>query len=92
MRPIKQRVQTVEVTIQRDRVLWTSPDGEVVVVEGPFPHGFQRSLTGKTLKIAVQDRARVDIAARPETTNAHPAKTLARLVQLTGNEFGEVCP
>lgn len=70
-------------------ILWTSPNGKYVVVCGPFPRGFVRSVDAKTASIA-QNRACGTVVARHETTKQRFAKALAKNVLAASNEWGEV--
>lgn len=70
---------------------WTSPDGRYVVVQGPFPEGFIRSLDCSTVAEA-RDRASSGLVERNETTRKRYAKTFSKLVTQVENEWGEIAP
>lgn len=71
-------------------VLWQSPDGKHVVVAGPFPHGFVRSLTARTV---VRASVNGDLVSRNATSHDDQfAKVRARDIAPTANELGDVCP
>lgn len=76
-------------------ILWASADGMYVVVQGPFPEGFTRCLTSKSVREAAK-RNPVDpdygMVARPGTTREDYAKTLRALVIDNKNDWGEVAP
>ena len=95
LKDIREKTKDDELKVTRE-ILWTSQNGKWVVVAGPFPHGFSRTLTAKTVDGAVMRRTSADfeegIMIRGATTNSHPAKTLARLVIPLTNDWGEVCP
>lgn len=91
---IRQNTAKTELTLLR-QVLWTSKTGKWVVVRGPFPQGFQRTTTRKTLEAAIKVTTTDDnhgFQSRPETESEHYAKTLAKLVVVPQNDWGEVCP
>lgn len=84
-----------DMTIKKP-ILWVSEDGKFVVVEGPFPDGFQRSLTARSITEAILRNptdSSYGIFSRPATTEAKKyAKTLRRFIEDTHNEWGEVAP
>ena len=75
-------------------ILWSSKDGELVVVEGPFPYGFIRSLDAGTVLAAVNrsiHSEQGELVARGETTKSgRYAKTLKQYIQEVENEWGPV--
>lgn len=75
------------------QVLWKSKSGKFVVVEGPFPHGFIRCETRRTVDQASRTSAESEMFTRGGTHKAGwYAKTLARYVVVPNNEWGEICP
>ena len=91
---IRQNAAKTEVTIIR-QILWTSKNGKWVVVRGPFPQGFQRTTTRKTIEAATRvttTGVEHGLQSRQAVTSDSYAKTLAKLVVNSQNDWGEVCP
>lgn len=61
------------------------------VVKGPFPHGFPRSLTRKTLT-AAREINPTEITPRMATTNNHYALCRLDSIYQNHNQWGEICP
>lgn len=91
MKKRNQGIPVLEEIRLTKKVLWKSVDGLFVVVAGPFPRGFVRSLTAPDVDSA-RLRPNTDIQSRMATTNGHPAKTRASLITDVENEWGEVSP
>jgi hypothetical protein len=71
-------------------ILWRSTDGKHAVVAGPFPHGFVRSLTARTVEKAARNG---DLVSRNGTTQSDQyAKVRLRDIAPTSNDLGEICP
>jgi hypothetical protein len=75
-------------------VIWEK--GDYVVVAGPFPDNFERSLAYKDLQQAIRcDPADPMFGVFPRAATSEGkryAKTLKRLIQPTHNEWGEIAP
>lgn len=73
-------------------ILWTSANKRYVVVEGPFPYGFVRSIDADSIERASR-RETEDLISRPETTKTgRYCKVRRSDIAITHNEFGEVAP
>lgn len=93
LRDIRKNEVVAEKKITK-KILWTSKSGAWVVVEGPFPGGFSRTLTAKTITAAINRQAKdpeEGMQIRPGCATGY-AKTLSRLVIASNEEWGEVCP
>jgi hypothetical protein len=82
-----------KITIARP-ILWAAKDGVTVVIEGPFPYGFVRSLDAQTVRAASIRNTNTEageLVARGETTKPRRyAKTLREYIQEVENEWGPV--
>lgn len=72
-------------------------DGKYVVIRGPVPDGFVRSLSRKALSEAIRldpDNLEIGLAARGPIDEDYKGyiKTLAIYVQDKQNEWGEIAP
>lgn len=73
-------------------VLWKSHDGAYVVVEGPFPDGFPRTLAYDSFDRACREPHH-SIQRRGATElKGKYAKTYWHQVKDSSNEFGEIAP
>lgn len=73
----------------RKQTLWS--DGRCAVVRGPFPEGFSRTLTTKTLALAIKTKE-AHIGPRGVTTTSQYAKVRLADIAETHNEWGEISP
>lgn len=74
------------------KVEWRSPDGSKVVVSGPFPEGYFRSDTRRSVVAASKLRPN-EMWVHGGTADPEAyAKMLAQDVTEGENEFGEVIP
>ncbi len=74
------------------KLLWISANKRYVVVEGPFPYGFVRSLDSASIEGAAK-MVQADVYSRPETSKTgRYAKVRRSDIILTHNEFGEIAP
>lgn len=70
--------------------VWRSADGKKVIVSGPFPYGFFRSMTRPTVE-ALQGMGAMykTICARKEATKGY-AYTLSKFIIETKKDWGPV--
>lgn len=86
---------TSKITKIPNPVVWAVPGGKLVAVQAPFPHGFCRSLTCKTLaalrvKFATDPGDPwFDIMSRPEATKGF-ALTHVKYIIETNTDWGPV--
>jgi hypothetical protein len=74
----------------RRQVLWVSGNGRWVVVEGPFPHGFPRTIDANTIGLASKRGVDTIVARQGTTKPGRYAKTRAAYVEKEANEWGEI--
>jgi hypothetical protein len=73
-------------------VLWKSHDGAYVVVEGPFPDGFPRTLAYDSFDRACREPHHSIQMRGPTELKGKFAKTYWHRVKDSSNEFGEIAP
>jgi hypothetical protein len=90
--PWRNQVKDPAAITVRRQPLWRSENGRFVVVAGPFPQGFTRTVDAASVKVAA-GRNEDEIFARDATTkDTRFAKTLSKYVIPTENEWGEISP